>query len=82
MILLHQHIAYPAPTLSQVVNLPSTCSAETCQLAAIETASIARKYLKYTKEIMVNSEFAFCTFIAAKILLGTPLYQHPFSGSN
>ena len=69
MILLHQHIGYPASTLSQIVNLPSTCSAETCQLAAVETAAIAQKYLKYTKDIMVPSEFAFCTFLAARVLL-------------
>ncbi|KAJ9606333.1 hypothetical protein H2200_009294 [Cladophialophora chaetospira] len=69
MILLHQHIGYPATTLSQIVNLPSICSAETCQLAAVETAAIAQKYLKYTNDIMVPSEFAFCTFLAAQVLL-------------
>jgi hypothetical protein len=69
MILLHQHIAYPVATLRQMVNLPSTCSAETCQRAAVETASIAKKYLKYTKDIMVPSEFAFCTYLAARALL-------------
>ncbi len=42
MILLHQHIAYPPASWKDVVKLPSSCSAETCQLAAVETASIVR----------------------------------------
>lgn len=68
MILLHQHIAYPPASWKDVVKLPSSCSIETCQLAAIETASIVEKYLRYTGGI-VNSQFAFCAFVAARVLL-------------
>ncbi|KAH8811354.1 fungal-specific transcription factor domain-containing protein [Xylogone sp. PMI_703] len=69
MILLHQHIAYPAPQLTEMIELPSSCSAETCRLAAVETASITKKYLKHTKVAVVNSQFALCAFVAARILL-------------
>ncbi|KAJ5612073.1 hypothetical protein N7510_005267 [Penicillium lagena] len=68
MILLHQHVAYPPATWCGVVKLPSACSAETCLLAAIEIASIADKYLCYMGGI-VNSQFAFCGFVAARMLL-------------
>ncbi|OIW32798.1 hypothetical protein CONLIGDRAFT_660573 [Coniochaeta ligniaria NRRL 30616] len=68
MILLHQHIAYPPVSWKDVVKLPSSCSIETCQLAAVETASIVEKYLRYTGGI-VNSQFAFCAFVAARVLL-------------
>ena len=68
MILLHQHIAYPPASWQDAVKLPSSCSAETCQFAAVETASIVQKYLRYMGGI-VNSQFAFCAFVAAKILL-------------
>ena len=70
MILLHQHIAYPPPDLQVLVKLPSAHSAETCQLAAVETASISQKYLKHTAGI-VNHQFALCVFVAARTLLGT-----------
>ena len=69
MILLHQHIAYPPAEWNEIVKLPSSCSAETCQLAAVETASIAEKYLKHAEGI-VNSQFAFCAFVAARVFLG------------
>lgn len=69
MILLHQHIAYPPVDWSGIVKLPSSCSAETCQLAAVEIASIAKKFLKHTAGI-VTSQFPFCAFIAARVLLG------------
>ncbi|PVH73499.1 hypothetical protein DL98DRAFT_595018 [Cadophora sp. DSE1049] len=69
MILLHQHIAYPPPHWNDLVKLPSSCSAETCQLAAIETSAICQKYLKYTENGIVNSQFALCAFIAGRILL-------------
>ena len=68
MILLHQHIAYP-PADWKLVRLPSSCSAETCQLAAIEIANISHKYLKYTIGGLVNAPFAFCAFVAARLLL-------------
>lgn len=67
-ILLHQHIAYPPTRWKDVVKLPSSCSAETCHLAAVETSSIVQKYLRYMGGI-VNSQFAFCAFAAARVLL-------------
>jgi sulfite reductase beta subunit-like hemoprotein len=70
MILLHQHIAYPAAQLSNIVRLPSACSAETCQLAAIETSSIAQKFLTYSESEIVVAQFPFCAFVAARVLLG------------
>lgn len=77
MILLHQHIAYPPPDWTGLVKLPSSCSAETCVLAAVETVSITQKYLKHTTKGLVNSQFALCAFIAGRILLGSY-----FSGCN
>lgn len=72
MILLHQRIAYPEPRWSNIVKLPSFCSAETCQEAAVETTTITEKYLKYTPENSpATSQFAFCVFISARVLLGT-----------
>ncbi|KOS18591.1 putative transcriptional regulatory protein [Escovopsis weberi] len=68
MILLHQHVAYPPARWRGVVKLPSACSAETCHLAAVETASIVGKYLRFMGGI-VNGQFAFCAFVAARILL-------------
>ena len=70
MILLHQHIAYPCPDLNRAVSLPSACSAEICELAAVETAAITSRYLRQAPDIMVNTDFVFCAFIAAKVLLG------------
>ncbi|CAG7554975.1 unnamed protein product [Fusarium equiseti] len=70
MILLHQAIAYPAPQWTSIVRMPSAHSAETCQVAATETATITQKYLKYTPETSpVNSQFAFCVFVSARALL-------------
>ncbi|PTD03544.1 hypothetical protein HYE67_000922 [Fusarium culmorum] len=70
MILLHQQIAYPAPQWTSIVRMPSAHSAETCQIAAAETATITQKYLKYTAENSpVNSQFAFCVFVSARALL-------------
>jgi len=73
MILLHQHIAYPPPDWDGLVKLPSSCSADTCLSAAIETASIGQKYLKHTEIGILSSQFALCTFVAARILLGKHL---------
>lgn len=71
MILLHQQIAYPASHGTSVVRMPSAHSADTCHIAAVETATIAQKYLKYTpSNSPVNSQFAFCVFISARALLG------------
>lgn len=68
MILLHQHLAYPPAAWGDIMKLPSSCSAKTCQLAAVETSSIAVKYLRYTDGIL-TSQFAFCAFVAARIFL-------------
>ncbi|KAJ5299788.1 hypothetical protein N7476_011345 [Penicillium atrosanguineum] len=76
MILLHQHIAYPPKNWCDAVKLPSACSAETCQLAAVEIASIAEKYLCYMGGI-INSQFAFCAFVAARVLLVNWLSSPP-----
>ncbi|KAI6775244.1 hypothetical protein HG530_002002 [Fusarium avenaceum] len=70
MILLHQQIAYPAPQWTGIVRMPSAHSAETCQIAAAETATITHKYLKHAPENSpVNSQFAFCVFLSARALL-------------
>lgn len=71
MILLHQRIAYPEPGRTEHVKLPSFCSAETCQIAAVETTTITKKYLKHTPGYSpVTNQFAFCVFISARVLLG------------
>lgn len=70
MILLHQHIAYPPPEWEQFIRLPSLCSAGTCESAAVETASICEKFIKYTEVGIVSSQFALCAFVAARVLLG------------
>ena len=69
MILLHQHIAYTPVNWAGLVALPSACSVETCQSAASETSSITQKYLTHMKGI-VSSQFSFCIFVAARVLLG------------
>jgi hypothetical protein len=70
MILLHQRIAYPPAEWANIVKLPSLCSADTCQNAAIETQNITAKYLKYTSLVgPVTNQFAFCVFVAARVLL-------------
>lgn len=79
MILLHQQIAYPPPRWTGIVRMPSAHSAETCQVAASETATIAQKYLRYTpRNGPVSSQFAFCVFISARALLGK--FSHHKSG--
>lgn len=69
MILLHHPIAYPAKSWNDYVALPKECSAQTCELAAIETSNIVGKFLTYTPIPFVNVQFAFCAFVAAKALL-------------
>ncbi|KAI9150592.1 fungal specific transcription factor [Paramyrothecium foliicola] len=70
MILLHQSIAYPKPRWSRTFKLPSSCSADTCQGAAIETTTITQKYLKHTpRHGPVASQYAFCVYISARVLL-------------
>lgn len=71
MILLHQRIAYPPAEWANIVRLPSVCSAETCQNAAIEIQNITAKYLSNTPESSpVSNQFIFCVFVAARVLLG------------
>ncbi|RSL51003.1 hypothetical protein CEP54_011647 [Fusarium duplospermum] len=70
MILLHHRIAYPPSRQRQVVPLPSSCSAETCRLAATKTSNIAETWLRVCPEkIVVAPQIAFCTFISARLLL-------------
>ena len=71
MILLHQRIAYPPPEWLEVVKLPTLSSAETCEAAAAETANITQKYLDNSPpQGIVDSQFAFCIFVTARVLLG------------
>jgi hypothetical protein len=75
MILLHQLIGYPPAHWDWATRLPSRCSADTCQAAAAETSMITGKYLKSpTRSTIVNSQFTFCVFIAARVLLGKFLF--------
>ncbi|KPM46260.1 hypothetical protein AK830_g260 [Neonectria ditissima] len=70
MILLHQRIAYPPADWTNIVELPSLCSAEICRNAAIEIQNIAAKYLTNTPDMSpVGNQFAFCVFAAARVLL-------------
>jgi hypothetical protein len=69
MILLHHPIAYPARSWNDYVALPKDCSAQTCELAAVETSNIVTKFLTYTPIPFVAVQFAFCAFVAAKALL-------------
>ncbi|KAF2850604.1 hypothetical protein T440DRAFT_450619 [Plenodomus tracheiphilus IPT5] len=70
MILLHQPIAYPPLHWAFRKRLPSTCSAEACYLAGIEIATITEKYLgKSPLGSPIGIQFAFCLFIAARVLL-------------
>jgi hypothetical protein len=69
MILLHHPIAYPARSWNDYVVLPKDCSAQTCELAAVETSNIVTKFLTYTPIPFVTVQFAFCAFVAAKALL-------------
>ncbi|CAI7610453.1 unnamed protein product [Penicillium pancosmium] len=70
MILLHQRIGYPPAEWANIVRLPSVCSAETCQNAAIEIQNMTAKYLDNTPIIHpVSNQFVFCVFVAARVLL-------------
>jgi hypothetical protein len=69
MILLHHPIAFPPRGWKGFVALPRECSAQTCELAAIETSNIVHKFLAHTPIPFVNTQFAFCAFVAAKALL-------------
>lgn len=75
MILLHQRIAYPPIEWHEVLKLPTLSSAETCETAAAETANITKKFLDYSsRQSIVDSQFAFCVFVSARVLLG--MYSH------
>ncbi|BCS21763.1 Zn(II)2Cys6 transcription factor [Aspergillus puulaauensis] len=70
MILLHQPIAFPLCDWPFKSRLPSHCSMDTCQTAAIEVATITNHYLKGSLQTApLNSQFAFCVFIAGRALL-------------
>ncbi|KAJ5826413.1 fungal-specific transcription factor domain-containing protein [Penicillium riverlandense] len=69
-ILLHQPIAFPAPSWAFAARLPSASSADTCSAAAVEVAAIARNYLKtLPARLPVANLLAFCLFTAARALL-------------
>jgi len=68
MILLHHPIAYPPREWNNYVALPKECSAQTCELAAVETTNIVHKFLTH-RVVFVNVQFAFCAFVAGKALL-------------
>jgi hypothetical protein len=76
MIMLHHPIAFPPQEWSNYVALPRDCSAQTCELAAIETSNIVQKFLAHTPIPFVNTQFAFCTYVAAKALL----FDHQATG--
>ncbi|CAI7634040.1 unnamed protein product [Penicillium pancosmium] len=70
MILLHQRIGYPELQLRSI-KLPNFYSAETCRLAAVETATIAWKYLaSSSRQMSLSPTFSFCLCISARVLLG------------
>ena len=69
MILLHHPIGYPPRGWNEFVALPKECSAQTCELAAVETSNIVGKFLSHTPIPFVNVQFSFCAFVAAKALL-------------
>lgn len=76
MILLHHPIAYPPKGWNAYVALPKECSAQTCELAAVETSNIVGKFLTHSPIPFVNVQFSFCAFVAAKALL----FEHHATG--
>lgn len=70
MILLHQLIAFPPFDWPFRNRLPSPCSVDTCQAAAVEIATIAQNYLRNAPpHLPVASQFAFCLYVASRVLL-------------
>lgn len=70
MILLHQPIVFPPKDWPFAMRLPSLCSVDTCQAAAVEISIITDHYLKSTSTTLpLNSQFAFCVYMAARVLL-------------
>lgn len=81
MILLHQLIAFPLPEWPFKNRLPSLCSADTCQAAAAEIASITENYLKNAPpSLPVASQFAFCLYVASRACLLQWRYGEDDSG--
>jgi hypothetical protein len=75
VILLHQAIAYPPHHWrSCPVKLPSSSSAETCIEAATEIAELGQQFLLYAR-MLTNPQFAFCLFIAGRMLLTHSRYK-------
>jgi hypothetical protein len=82
MILLHQIIAFPPMELPIRNRLPSFLSAETCQSAAVEIATITENYLRFAPPTLPTSnQFAFCVYIAARVLIISWKYHVPDSES-
>ncbi|CAJ0541139.1 Ff.00g079010.m01.CDS01 [Fusarium sp. VM40] len=69
MILLHQPIAFPPPDWTFKTRLPSFCSLDTCQAAAIEIATITDHYIRIAATGPLSNQFAFCVYLAARVLL-------------
>ncbi|KAH7112922.1 fungal-specific transcription factor domain-containing protein [Dendryphion nanum] len=70
MILLHQLIAYPPIEWHFRNRLPSAWSADACLSAGTEIAKITQNYLLSSRESSpVGNQYAFCVFIAARVLL-------------
>ncbi|KAI6773087.1 hypothetical protein HG530_004045 [Fusarium avenaceum] len=75
VVLLHQGLAYPpAEWQSLPVKLPSASSAETCQVAADEVATIAEQFLGHS-HIIISPQFSFCLFVCGKMLLTHAAYS-------
>ncbi|KAE8357521.1 fungal-specific transcription factor domain-containing protein [Aspergillus caelatus] len=75
MILLHQPIAFPPHDWAFRSRLPSSCSAETCQQAAVEIATITEQYLKMSPATFpVYPQFSFCVYVAGRLLLAYRIY--------
>ncbi|RAQ51393.1 hypothetical protein AFGD_012164 [Aspergillus flavus] len=80
MILLHQPIAFPPHDWAFRSRLPSSCSAETCQQAAFEIATITEQYLKVSPATFpIYPQFSFCVYVAARLLLA---YRIHYSGES
>jgi hypothetical protein len=70
MILLHQPIAFPPLDWTFRTRLPSFCSLDTCQAAAIEIATITDHYLRIAEHTgPLSNQYAFCVYLAARVLL-------------
>jgi hypothetical protein len=70
MILLHQVIAYPPLYWRFRSKLPSGCSAEACLSAGTEISTISAKYIsKSISGSPISGQFAFCLFLAGRVLL-------------